>query len=102
MRTCRKPSEHLFSNSWSISYTDLCVNLKILEFVFYVKTDVSPLSKCMSKICDSCASHILSFCFISVSGFIEISHRFLVIEQMQTCMENDQREITSKIHKQGL
>ena len=22
-----------------------------LEFVFYVKTDVSPLSKCMSKIC---------------------------------------------------
>ena len=27
-------------------YTD-----KILEFVFYVKTDVSPLSTCMSKIC---------------------------------------------------
>ena len=24
---------------------------KILEFVFYVKTDVSPLSTCMSKIC---------------------------------------------------
>ena len=25
--------------------------LSKLEFVFYVKTDVSPLSKCMSKIC---------------------------------------------------
>ena len=26
------------------------INLQ-LEFVFYVKTDVSPLSTCMSKIC---------------------------------------------------
>ena len=28
------------------------LNFKVkLEFVFYVKTDVSPLSTCMSKIC---------------------------------------------------
>ena len=49
---------------------------KKLDFVFYVKTDVSPLSACpkyASKSYSSCASHILSFCFISVPSFIEIS-----------------------------
>ena len=48
-----------------------------LEFVFYVKTDVSPFlracPKYASKSYSSCASHILSFCFISVPSFIEIS-----------------------------
>ena len=48
-----------------------------LEFVFYVKTDVSPLlracPKYASKSYSSCTSHILSVCFISVPSFIEIS-----------------------------
>ena len=48
-----------------------------LEFVFYVKTDVSPFlracPKYASKSYSSCASHILSFCFISVPSFIELS-----------------------------
>ena len=43
----------------------------------------------------SFASHILSFCFISVPSFIEISQ---VIERARNCMENDQMEITPKIH----
>ena len=46
----------------------------------------------------SCASHALSFFFISVSGFIEIYILpFLVIEQTRHCMKNNQREITPKI-----
>ena len=48
-----------------------------LEFVFFVKSDVSPFlracPKYASKSYSSCASHILSFCFISVPSFIEIS-----------------------------
>ena len=32
-------------------YRNTCAKHFKLEFVFYVKTDVSPLSKCMSKIC---------------------------------------------------
>ena len=48
-----------------------------LEFDFYVKTDVSPFlctcPKYASKNYSSCASHILSFCFIRVPSFIEIS-----------------------------
>ena len=55
------------------------------------------MSKDASKGYSSCASHILSFCFISVSGLsgsIEIP--FLVIEQTRHCMKNNQREITHK------
>ena len=55
----------------------LCIIINELEFVFYVKTDVSPFlhacPKYASKSYSSCASHILSFCFISVPSFIEIS-----------------------------
>ena len=49
-----------------------------LEFVFYVKTDVSPFLRACPKYASksytgsSCESHILSFCFISVPSFIEI------------------------------
>ena len=54
-----------------------------LEFVFYVKTDVSPLlracPKYASKSYISCASHILIFCFISVPSFIEISFTVLTL-----------------------
>ena len=62
-----------------MKYDADCPVLKFkLEFVFYVKIDVSPLSVCpkyASKSYSSCASHILSFCFISVPSFIEISLR---------------------------
>ena len=65
---------------------------------------LSACPKYASKSYCSSASHILSFCFISVSGFIEnISLTvFLGIEQTLNCMANNRREITPKIHEQEL
>ena len=64
----------------TLNFSERISNMKAkikLEFVFYVKTDVSPFlracPKYASKSYSSCASHILSFCFISVPSFIEIS-----------------------------
>ena len=53
--------------------------------------------KYASKSYSSCASHILSFCFISVPSFIEISHGFQVIEGALNCMENNQISVPSFI-----
>ena len=52
------------------------------------------VQKYASKSYRSCALHILSFCLLNVSGFIEMSLTVLVIEQTQNCLKKKkQREI---------